>query len=51
MPYNRDIKGLAPLPNGALPTDDQIAGVINKANRDRAEFLVHGLRRFFHQGR
>lgn len=51
MPYNRDIKGVAPLPTGALPTDDQIANVINRANRDRAEFLVRGLRRFLHQGR
>ena len=51
MPYNRDIKGLAPLPSGALPTDDEIASAINKANRARAEFLVRGLRRVLHQGR
>jgi hypothetical protein len=25
--------------------------VIDRANRDRAEFLVRGLRRFLHQGR
>lgn len=51
MPYNRDIKGLAPLPNGALPTDDEIASVISKASRARAEFLVRGIRRVLHQGR
>jgi hypothetical protein len=51
MPYNRDIKSLAPLPSGALPTDDQIASVISKASQARAEFLVRGLRRFLHQGR
>ena len=51
MPYNRNIKGVAPLPSGALPTDDEIATVISKANRARAEFLVHGLRRILHQGR
>lgn len=51
MPYNRDINGVAPLPSGALPTDEEIASVISKASRARAEFLVRGIRRVLHQDR
>ena len=47
MPYNKDISNLAPFPNGALPTDEQIAAILERARRDRAHTIVRGLRRFF----
>ena len=47
LPFNRDIQGLAPLPNGALPTDDDIQRMVARARRDRAELISQSFRRLF----
>ena len=47
LPYNRDIQSLAPLPNGALPTDDEIQRMVARARRDRAELISQSFRRLF----
>ena len=51
MPYNKDISNLAPFPTGALPTDDQIAAILQRARQDRAHTIVRGLRRLFGSGK
>ena len=47
MPYNRDIKARAPLPIGALPTDEELDQIINQANKERAYAVARGILRLF----
>ena len=47
LPFNRDIQSLAPLPSGALPTDEEVQRMVARARRDRAEFISRSFRRLF----
>jgi hypothetical protein len=47
MPYNRDIHSAAPLPNGGLPTDDELRRMVSRARRDQSEFIGRSFRRLF----
>ncbi|MDP6389870.1 MAG: hypothetical protein QF654_08265 [Alphaproteobacteria bacterium] len=47
MTYNQDIKALAPLPSGALPTDDEIRALIHRAHQKRSEAFVKLVRNVF----
>ncbi len=47
MTYNHDIKEVAPLPTGALPTDDEIMALIRRAQQKRSEAFVKLARKVF----
>ena len=47
MTYNQDIKAFAPLPSGALPTDDEIVALIHRAQQKRSEAFAKLVRNVF----
>jgi hypothetical protein len=47
MPYNRDIGQKAPFPSGALPTHEELNGIIRRANEARARAVVQRIGRLF----
>ncbi len=47
MTYNQDIKAVAPLPTGALPTDDEIMAMIGRAHQMRSEAFAKLVRNIF----
>ena len=47
MTYNQDIKAFAPIPSGALPTDDEIAAMIGRAHQKRSEAFAKLVRNVF----
>ena len=47
LPFNRDIQAIAPLPTGALPTDEEIQRMVARARRDRAELFGRSFKRLF----
>lgn len=47
MPYNRDIHSRAPLPSGALPTDDEITALVGHGRRLQSEAFWRALKRLF----
>jgi hypothetical protein len=47
MTYNQDIKAVAPLPTGALPTDDEIMALIRRSRQKRLEEFVKLVRNVF----
>ncbi len=47
MTYNHDIKAVAPLPSGALPTDDEIMALIRRAHQKRSEAFANLVRNIF----
>lgn len=47
MPYNRDTGQKAPFPTGALPTHEQLDGIIRRANEARARAVVQSIGRLF----
>ena len=47
MTYNQDIKTVAPLPTGALPTDDEIMALIRRGRQKQSAAVVELLRKVF----
>lgn len=47
MPYNRDIGQKAPFPSGALPTNEELNGIIRRANEARSRAMVQRIGRLF----
>lgn len=47
MPYNPDISHKAPLPSGALPTQEELNTLVRRANEARARAVVRGIGRIF----
>ncbi len=51
MPYNREISSQAPLPNGALPTREQLDALVRRANEERARAMIRTIGRLFRSKR
>ena len=47
MTYNQNIKAFAPLPTGALPTDDEIMALIHRGHQKQSEAIVKLVRHVF----
>jgi hypothetical protein len=51
MPYNREISHYAPLPTGALPTQEELGALVRRANEERARAVVRTIGRLFRSKR
>ena len=51
MPYNREISHNAPLPTGALPTQEELGALVRRANEERARAVVRTIGRLFRSKR
>ncbi|MEL0111916.1 MAG: hypothetical protein VW835_09305 [Rickettsiales bacterium] len=47
MAYNRDIHHTAPLPSGALPTQQEIDALARNTRHDRTHGVFGNIRKFF----
>lgn len=45
MPFNYDIRRVAPLPTGALPTDDELWTLRQRAHAAQAETIRRAFKR------
>ena len=45
MPYNHNIRPSAPLPTGALPTDDELWALRQRAHEAQAEVIRRAFKR------
>lgn len=50
MPYNRDIRRPAPLPTGALPTDDELWALRQRAYAAQGEAIRQAIKRIVRLG-
>ena len=47
MTYNNDTQAFAPLPSGALPTDEELRRLAGHSRKMQSEYLMKSLRRVF----
>lgn len=47
MPYNFDIKAAAPLPSGAIPTDEELDRLVARAHAMRSQSFARSFNRIF----
>ena len=47
MTYNTDIHAFAPIPSGALPTEQELSQLVARGRKRQIDFLMKSMRRVF----